>query len=262
MKYIDLKKCLALLSSSVVLLSGCGNNSKKDTNPVTRLTTAQSEIVTTGVTTTEEIKPETTTITKETTKSETTTITEETTKSETTTITEETKSETTIEKNDEMVVSYFESIKDNVKKYINKENFETVKDKTIDSVIVLTDFIFYGTEIKGVTFDELKDETKQIIIDSFIDMDELIMTKFPNYKEVITEKTGHAYDVIVDKVNSLKNKGKEKIVSKVGEEKYSEYVDKYNRVKEEYHEVMDDTKKDVSEVKQKIKTWYENKTGK
>ena len=259
MKYVDIKKCFAVLSTGVVLstMSGCASsneryNNETQTHVVTAVTNAKDKTTT--------IKEETTTKENTTTKQTTTTV-EQTTTEETTETVKET--ETAVEESkDEVVIGYFTDLKEDVKKYVNKENFDAVKDKTIDSLITLTDFIFYGTEIKGVTFDQLKDETKQIIVDSFLEVDELIMLKFPDYKEVFTDKAGYAYDTILNKIIDLKNKGKEKIVSKIGEEKYDEYLEKYNRVKEEYDEVMDNTKEDVEEVKQHIKKWYENKTGK
>ena len=269
MKYVNLKKCFLVVSSGVILstMSGCASkNNENTTSTVITTTTSIDTKNTTKVVYTTKETYETTTLPEFESTTTTTVVPEVTTvQTEVSEYMEDvTEFDEVIEENgsDEDVINYVDAIKENVRGYVNKENFELVKDKTIDSLVTLTDFIFYGESIKGVTFEQLKEDTKQIIIDSFREVDELIMLKYPNYKEAFKEKAGYAYDAATNKLSEWKGIGEEKIVSKVGEEKYSEYLDKYNMVKDEYNEVMDDTKSDIDDVKQYVKSWYEDKTGK
>lgn len=251
-KYIK-KSIIPLVGSGIVLLSGCGKTTSNETKKSTSYTNGNyqnDETITNSITTeltseeyNEEIAEEQVPTTQED-LGQTTTELEEDFETE------------------QQVIDFVDVIKSKTEEYVNTENLEKVKDKTIDGLVTLTDFIFYGTEIKGITFDELTDETKEIIMDSFSDVDELIMTKFPNYKETFKAKTGKAYDYVSEKVTEWKDKATSKLEEKLGSEKYDEYIEEYEKIKEGYHEAMDDTKEDITDAKEYVKKWYENKTGK
>ena len=73
----------------------------------------------------------------------------------------------------------------------------------------LTDFIFNGSEINGVTFSELSDEGKQKAIDALNTLDETINYLIPNYRERFrdwfTDTTANGLDAL----GELKDQGLE-----------------------------------------------------
>ena len=91
-----------------------------------------------------------------------------------------------------------------------------------ESAIMLIDFIFYGEEINGVTFDELKDEEKQKIYAQLQKLDSVIIQYDPDYKE----KWGERYSAVKDFTTVKINDAKEAIIEKIGEEKYNEIIEK------------------------------------
>lgn len=91
-----------------------------------------------------------------------------------------------------------------------------------ESAIMLIDFIFYGEEINGVTFDELKDEEKQKIYAQLQKLDSVIIQYDPDYKE----KWGERYSAVKDFTTTKINDAKEAIINKIGEEKYNEIIEK------------------------------------
>lgn len=76
--------------------------------------------------------------------------------------------------------------------YINYEidtfDYNEFKEESINYAKELIDFIFYGVEIDGVTFDELKDDAKEAIYEKLQAIDAILMQIDPDYKEKIGEK--------------------------------------------------------------------------
>ena len=100
---------------------------------------------------------------------------------------------------------------------IDNIDYNEVKESTINHAKELIDFIFYGGEINGITFDELKDDAKQEVYAELQRLDSFIMQFDPDYKEKIGEK----YNLVKDFasttlenakkiINSYKEKGKNK----------------------------------------------------
>lgn len=141
----------------------------------------------------------------------------------------------------------FENEKNEIKKYINEQNYEIAKQKGKEYFVTIVDFIFYEKRINGITFDELNEENKNITYNNLRIIDSFIMSIDEDYKESLSEKYNKVKDFTSEKYNDAKDIIKEKI----GEEN----CDKINDVKEKTENVI----KDKSEkAKTKVKNWYED----
>jgi len=132
---------------------------------------------------------------------------------------------------------------------------EKVKEKAINYFIIVTDFLFFDSEINGIKFDDLKEETKEEILKIYFNIDSKIENKFPNYKETINEKYDVAKEYLSEKYNVISSNVVDKIKEKIGEDKYNESVDK---IKETTDSVVDTTKDVYNDAKVKVKDWYQN----
>lgn len=139
-----------------------------------------------------------------------------------------------------------------IQKYIDKEDIDNLRKKGKEFFVKHVDFIFFGSEINGKTFDELSEESKQMTIDNFKKADELIMKYAPDYKEDIGEK----YEIFKDFTKEKYNDIKEYLRNKVTDEQYDKYEEKKEKVLEKSSELFDDAKENAEEVKEKIKTLY------
>ena len=143
--------------------------------------------------------------------------------------------------NMEEVVDYFEDL-DN--KLMDKAII--VKDKIVEDYYIIYDFIFNGTKVKGYTFDELKDNLKEKVMDIYLNIDEKIDKHYPDYKERIKEKYGNVKDKVKDKLSDFKDS----IIDYIGEDKYESIVDTKDKYVDGFKE---QTKEDISDVKELVK---------
>jgi len=166
---------------------------------------------------------------------------------------------------EEEIINYFEDLEEEVTYYINEDNFDKLKDKAKKIVITGIDFIFYGTEIKGVTFRELTIETKEKIMSIVASMDGKFESKLPGYKETIKDKFGQGYSYVTEKLQEGINYIDGKLDDKYGED-YQDAKDKASEITEEVREsasnIFGKVSEEISEGFTKIKEWYEDKTGK
>lgn len=136
--------------------------------------------------------------------------------------------DTTKANNEEEVVFYISQVEEEVSKLsLSDATNSNLKDKFEDTFITLTDFIFYGGSIKGVTFAELTDEAKEKVLLLYEKIDSTIENKFPNYKENIKSTADKGYTTAVSKAISLKDAIIAKYKEKVGEEQYNNVVDSF-----------------------------------
>ncbi|MCH5166502.1 MAG: hypothetical protein J1F35_01290 [Erysipelotrichales bacterium] len=105
-----------------------------------------------------------------------------TTKKVTTSTTIKTTKATTVSETD--VVSFVKE------KYetLNTSSDSSFKEKAKNTFITLVDFIFYGGEIKGKTFNELSNSAKAKVIYYTLLLDSKIDNKWPNYKGELQDK--------------------------------------------------------------------------
>lgn len=111
----------------------------------------------------------------------------------------------------------------------------------------MVDFIFYDKEINGIKFNDLKEETKEEIYSTFCDIDQLIMTFTPNYKENIGEK----YEIVKDFTTKTYYNSLNKIKDSIGEENYNKIKDIKDTTKEKI-------KDSANNAKEYINKKYEN----
>lgn len=107
---------------------------------------------------------------------------------------------TTNENVDSIVINYVESIKTKLDNYSNNEsNKKTAKEYFCNIV----DFIFYGGEIKGHTFNELTTSGKAKVIYYALIIDSKIDNKWPGYKDTLSEKYNDIKAKLIGKYISI-----------------------------------------------------------
>lgn len=175
--------------------------------------------------------------------------------------------------NEEEVVSYISEVEQEVETLAQEQqNSKSVKEKLEDTFITLTDFIFYGGSIKGVTFQELTDSAKESVLTLYEKIDSTIESKFPNYKEDIKSTAKKSYTTVVSKASELKDTIISKYKEKVGEEAYNNVVDSFtedkNRFQDAYtpyvekgkeigSQAIEKGKKAVGSAIGKLDSWYQ-----
>ena len=117
--------------------------------------------------------------------------------------------------------------------------------------IKLIDFLFYNSQINGVTFQQLTTEEKLKLYSELVKLDSAIMTIEPNYKETLGEKYNTIKDFSKEKIDTVKSK----ISERIGQEEYESIQNKINE-KKDYGESIYTEKKD--KVKKYAAEKYQN----
>ena len=151
---------------------------------------------------------------------------------------------------------------DNLVQYVEdvNEEIDNVNDKNTlkNTFITLTDFIFYDGEIKGKKFSELKDDSKEEILVLYEKIDMKIESKFPNYKENISDSGKKTYNNVKDKVTELRDKFKTEHSDIY--DQYEEGKNNMSDVYSEYEPYIEEGKEKSKEVynkaKDKVSSWY------
>ena len=149
--------------------------------------------------------------------------------------------------NDEEIIKEIKTINKDLNSIMDTVDVDNWKTEVTKKFIVLTDFIFYGSEIKGVKFSDLTSTSKEIILDIYYSLDNKIKTKYPKIEE--TKET------INEKINNVKDYSKEKVIETIGEDNYNSAKEKVTETKDK---VVDKTKETYENVKDKAKDWYSN----
>ena len=97
---------------------------------------------------------------------------------------------------EEDIVTYFNNFEEEIDTKINEGNLDEFKESAKNAAITGIDFVFYGKEINGYTFDELSDETKAKVLLLVNNIDAKLESHLPGYKETVKDKYGKAYDRI------------------------------------------------------------------
>lgn len=164
-------------------------------------------------------------------------------------------------KKEEKTISHFENIENEVDTYIENQENKKLSTKAKEKFTELVDFIFYGTEINGITFNELSDSTKDKLISIVNRIDTKIESKVPGYKETISDEASTSYKYLSEKLKQGITYIDGKVEDKIGEEKYSNIKEGANKivenVKEKSTKVLDKGKEIANSAKDKVKNWYE-----
>lgn len=166
-----------------------------------------------------------------------------------------------LSKEDGIIINEFNSIKDRITNYLNSADFENFKDSAKGVFINIVDFIFYDGEIKGIKFNDLTEEGKKQVLVLASSIDSMITNKYPTYKEDISTNTKDAYK----KASELIKQGDKSISdfskNKLGEENYNAIKNAKDELveysKQAIEIIGDFSSKTWSNVKNKVKNWYE-----
>lgn len=168
----------------------------------------------------------------------------------------------TVEFDDDLDFSKFEKVSEWVEKensiidtientLIDDSSREEAKETAKNKIIEYTDFIFYGTEIDGKTFDELTEEEKSKIYTKYQELINTVNEYDPNYINSMSEK----YKVIKDFGSLTLNNAKEKIKETVGDEYYNSAGEAGEAVKEG---AKDTGSLALEFIKKKYEDWRDN----
>lgn len=249
-------KSLAVLTGGVIALSfvGCSKkDASKESSSGIHITSGTVVLPTTRTTT----KLVTT---KTTTSLIVTSTTSTTTASTTSNIsTEPTTEEAIFNEYDNAVISQFNVMGADVKNSFDSTDF---LDKGKAYFIYCVDFLFCGGQINGISFSDISDGTKSIILNDIMEIDGLICSKFPNYKETISEGSSNAYNKASEIIHSGSTNVKDYSREKLGEDNYDKikgykdlFVEQTGRDWNEFKGVIGEG---YDKGKAKIKDWYEN----
>ena len=236
------KMMIAYLSLASTLLAGCNSNNNINQNTTEYINEETTSEITTEIITTEA----STQMTEE---STTTEIKEELTTTENITETETTEEIIAQGTNssDEQIINEMNNDKNNIELYITQNDIENVKIYGKAFFVKTVDFIFYDKDINGIKFNDLKEETKEDVYNAFCNIDALIMTFSPDYKENIGEK----YEIVKDFTSNVYYSSLDKIKQSIGEENY-------NKIGEIKDNAKENIREGANNAKEYIKEKYEN----
>ena len=191
----------------------------------------------------------------------TTTTSTTTTQERTTTVVKTTKRTTTkavtTEDKDQVILKYFEDQKIATDKGDTSVSF---KEKAKNGFITIVDFIFYEGKIKGITFKELKSSTKAKIIYYALLIDNGIDSKFPGYKETLSDKYKSAKAKLIAEFLDLKYE-----MCSRSEDGCNQASEDFKLLKYSLNLTWDIVKSCFGYIKDltvpKIKSWYESFRG-
>ena len=163
---------------------------------------------------------------------------------------------------DETAIATFNDIEKEVDTILNSESVSNAKDKVKGTFITIVDFIFYDSEINGVTFDELTDFGKQKVLEIANKIDNKIENKFPNYKDTISDTTKKSFNKASELIKKGANNLSEFSKEKLGEENYNAIINAKDEMidyTKEAIEIIGEVGSNVfNSGKEYIKNWYEN----
>lgn len=159
---------------------------------------------------------------------------------------------------DNVVLNHFNELGGNI---IDSYNSLDLFDKGKAYFIYCVDFLFYDGEIKGVKFSDLSDIARSQLINDIITIDDLICSKFPNYKSCIGDSVIAAYNKASLIIHSGSIKIDDYSREKLGEDNYikiKEYKDLFvEQTNRDWNEFVFIVGQGYDKGKSKVKDWYE-----
>ena len=108
-----------------------------------------------------------------------------------------------------MMLDGVEVLKNKAEESANSEEVQYQLSEAMKNFQVLTDFIFNGGEIDGITFSELSEEGKENVKNALSTLDNTLNELIPNYKERLKETLTSGAAKGLDALDSLADKGKD-----------------------------------------------------
>lgn len=155
--------------------------------------------------------------------------------------------------NENDVVSYFQNQSNEINSSSDQNN-GTLREKIKKEFINIIDFIFYGKEINGYTFDRLTNTAKLKVISIALAIDNKIEQYFPNYKTIIRDK----YNDIKGKLAVKYLELTASLCESVGADTCNQAKEDFSNMKQSFGLTWSLLKELASSGKDKIKDYYEN----
>lgn len=164
------------------------------------------------------------------------------------------------------VATYYESVKNTLQEYINKESAQKALQAGEDVLKKGAKFLVGTEPIGGYYISDLSEETKERFINTFDTIDSMVEQKFPNYKERVSNATSQLIDKGKEKANEFKDYARRKLEENLTEEQLQSLDDAVEKGKTTYSEAKDYVtekgsqfsdwlKEKKDDVKQKIIEW-------
>ncbi len=170
-----------------------------------------------------------------------------------------TKDETTYSSNDQVVIN---SLENTLRQVNASSNDETFADKAKGTFIMIVDFFFYDGEIEGITFSELTQDGKELVLDLASRIDEAIEAKIPGYKETISDVASRAFNKASELIKKGANNLSEFAREKLGEDNYNSLIEAKDELvyytKNALNFIGDAGSKLFNSAKDKLNNWYQN----
>ena len=151
------------------------------------------------------------------------------------------------------VISYFQNEENQYSTYTD-QNDSSLRAKAKNGFITIIDFIFYGKEIKGYTFEGLTNSAKLQIIKIALTIDHKIEEYFPNYKTIIKDKYNDIKGKLAVKYLALTSS----LCDAVGADTCNQFKEDFNSMKDSFGFTWSLLKELAKSGKDSIKDYYEN----
>ncbi len=164
------------------------------------------------------------------------------------------------------VATYYDTVKNTLQEYINKENAQKALQAGEDVLKKGAKFIVGAEPIGGYYISDLSEETKERFIATFDTIDSMMEQYFPNYKETVSETTSQWLAKGKNKAAEFKDYAREKLeenlsddqlqaLDKAVEKGKTTYSEAKEYVTEKGSQFSDWLKEKKDDVKQKIIEW-------
>ena len=159
-------------------------------------------------------------------------------------------SKSTREEASNKIVTYAEKVENDI---FTEEDVNKVLKIAKEEFIKITDFVFYGTEINGYTFQQLTDSAKLHITNILIEIDAMLEEVRPGYKNEIKLGVNNVIEKATIKYLEISNK----ICTELGPEACNQAKKDFQVMRESLGLTLDLAKDLTKQGLQSLKEWYE-----
>lgn len=159
-------------------------------------------------------------------------------------------SKSTREEASNKIVTYAEKVENDI---FTEEDVNKVLKIAKEEFIKITDFVFYGTEINGYTFQQLTDSAKLHITNIVIEIDAMLEEVRPGYKNEIKLGVNNVIEKATIKYLEISNK----ICTELGPEACNQAKKDFQVMRESLGLTLDLAKDLTKQGLQSLKEWYE-----
>ena len=153
---------------------------------------------------------------------------------------------------DETIINYLNEQTESINN--GAESDVSLREKIKTSFANIYNFIFNGSTIKGITFKELRTETKLKVLEKSIELDYKIDQKFPNYKDNIKDKY---HDLKEKAINTYLNMTED--ICTNNESLCTTAKENFNTMKNSFVITYDYIKDKAKSGSEKLKEWLKNR---